>query len=85
MCLAVPGKILEIEGEDLARVGKVSFSGVIIDVSLAYVPEAILGQYVIVHAGYALNVLDEEEAMETLAYLEQIELYSSRADDEIPR
>ena len=84
MCLAIPGNILSIEGEELTRVGKVSFSGVLVDVSLAYVPEATVGQYVIVHAGYALNVLDEHEAQETLAYLEQLET-AVAGDDEVPR
>ncbi|NEO26059.1 MAG: HypC/HybG/HupF family hydrogenase formation chaperone, partial [Kamptonema sp. SIO4C4] len=67
MCLAVPGKIVKIQGEDpLYRTGKVSFGGVLKEVSLAYVPDVEIGQYVIVHAGFALSVLDEEEAQETL-------------------
>ena len=70
MCLAVPGKILSITGDDsLMRTGKVSFGGVVKEVSLAYVPEAEIGQYVIVHVGFALSILDEEEARETLDYL----------------
>ena len=63
MCLAVPGKILSISGEEpLLRNGRVSFGGIIKEVSLAYVPEAQPGDYVIVHVGFALSTLDELEA-----------------------
>ena len=63
MCLAVPGKILSISGEEpLLRNGRVSFGGIIKQVSLAYVPEARPGDYVIVHVGFALSLLDELEA-----------------------
>jgi len=74
MCLAVPGKIIEITGrdDDLLRQAKVSFAGIIRDVSLAYVPEARAGDYVMVHVGLALSVVDEQAAAETLYYLEQI-------------
>ncbi len=59
MCLAVPGKIVSITGEDaLTRTGKVDFGGILKEVSLAYVPEAKLGDYVIVHVGFALSRLD---------------------------
>jgi hydrogenase expression/formation protein HypC len=67
MCLAVPGKILSITGDDpLMRMAKVSFGGVVKEVSLAYVPEAAIGDYVIVHVGFALNKLDEEDALQVL-------------------
>lgn len=70
MCLAVPGKILSITGEDpLLRVGKVSFAGVVKEVSLAYVPEAQIGQYAIVHVGFAIAIVEESEAQKTLEYL----------------
>lgn len=73
MCLAIPGKILSISGEDtLFRQGKVEFGGVIKEVSLAYVPEAQVGDYVIVHAGFAINTLDEKEAHQVFEYLQQI-------------
>jgi hydrogenase expression/formation protein HypC len=73
MCLAVPGRLISIEGEDpLLRMGRVDFGGVIKEVSLAYVPEAKTGEYLIVHAGFAISVLDEEEALKTLEYLKQI-------------
>jgi hydrogenase expression/formation protein HypC len=74
MCLAVPGKILSITGEDpLLRVGKVSFAGVVKEVSLAYVPEAEVGQYAIVHVGFAISIVDESEAQKTLDYLQQMQ------------
>lgn len=74
MCLAVPGKIMSVSEDDpLMRMAKVSFGGVVKDVSLAYVPEAGIGDYVIVHVGFALNRLDEAEALETLALLEELQ------------
>jgi hydrogenase expression/formation protein HypC len=75
MCLAVPGKVMEITGDDpLMRSGKVSFGGILKEVNLACVPEAKVGDYVIVHAGLAISVLDEAEATTTLEYLNQIDL-----------
>jgi len=72
MCLAIPGKILSIQGEDFARSARVSFGGIVRDVSLAYVPEATIGQYVIAHVGFAISLLDEGEAMRTFEYLKQM-------------
>lgn len=73
MCLAVPGKILSISGDDdLMRSGRVSFGGVVKEVSLAYVPEAQVGDYAIVHVGFALSILDEAEAEQTLRDLAQM-------------
>ena len=63
MCLAVPGKILNIEGDDPLMIsGKVDFAGVVKQVNLAYVPEAKTGDYVLVHAGFAISVIDDEQA-----------------------
>ena len=73
MCLAVPGKILTIAGVDLDRAGRVSFGGVVKEVNLAYVPEANVGDYVVVHVGVALSVVDEAEAQQTFEYLRQME------------
>ena len=73
MCLAVPGKVLAVAGEQEFRTGQVSFGGVIKQVSLAYVPEANVGDYVIVHVGYALQKLDPEEAAKTLALFAGLE------------
>ena len=74
MCLGVPGRIVKILDEDpFSRMAEVNFSGVKKQISLAFVPEAAEGNYVIVHAGFALSVLDEQEAAETLGYLQQLE------------
>lgn len=68
MCLAVPGQIISINSNDsLNRTGKVSFGGVLKQVSLAYLPEAKIGDYVIVHVGFALSIIDEQAALQTLA------------------
>ncbi|MBT4147244.1 MAG: HypC/HybG/HupF family hydrogenase formation chaperone [Gammaproteobacteria bacterium] len=73
MCLAVPGKIVVISGDDpYTRTGDVSFSGLITKVNLAYVPEVKENDYVIVHAGFAISVLDEEEAQATLASFDEL-------------
>jgi hydrogenase expression/formation protein HypC len=73
MCLAVPGKIVSIsDNEPLLRMGRVSFGGLIKQVSLAYVSDAQVNDYVIVHAGFALSILDHDEAEQTLNYLRQL-------------
>jgi hydrogenase expression/formation protein HypC len=75
MCLAVPGRIESISGDDpIVRMAKVSFGGVVKDVSLAYVPEAVVGDYVIVHVGFALNRLDEDEARKIFEILNELEI-----------
>jgi hydrogenase expression/formation protein HypC len=74
MCLAIPGKILSVENEDpLARAGRVSFGGVVKEVNLAYVPEAAVGDYVVVHVGFAISKLDEQEAQQVFEYLKQMD------------
>ncbi|MGK7958071.1 MAG: HypC/HybG/HupF family hydrogenase formation chaperone [Crocosphaera sp.] len=73
MCLAVPGKVVSISGEDLLKKGKVSFGGVIKEVSLAYVPDAKIDDYVIVHVGFALSILDQEAAEKSLAEFREME------------
>jgi len=73
MCLAVPGKLLEIvapnEAAPTSAVGTVDFQGTRVEVGLAFTPEAKVGDWVLVHAGFALSVLDEAEALETWSYL----------------
>ena len=82
MCLAVPGKIISISDDDpLMRNARVSFAGVIKDVSLAYVPEAVLGDYVIVHVGFAISKLNEDEANEVFDYLRQISELDMQGDE----
>ena len=74
MCLAVPGKILSItEDGPMTRIGRVSFGGIIKDVNLAYVPEAGAGDYVIVHVGFAISTLDQQEADRVFEYLRQMD------------
>lgn len=74
MCLGVPGQVLSIDENDpLTRMGKVQFGGIRKDISLAFVPEADVGDYVIVHAGFAISQLDEDRATEVLDTLEQLE------------
>jgi hydrogenase expression/formation protein HypC len=74
MCLAIPGKIISIDAvlDETFRQAKVSFGGVVKDVNLSMVPEANIGDYVLVHVGVALSVVDEEEAKTTFEYLKQI-------------
>ena len=73
MCLAVPGKVLSMSGQDLMRTGKVSFGGIVKDVYLACVPEAAVGDYVLVHVGVAITKIDEREALRVFEYLEQMD------------
>jgi hydrogenase expression/formation protein HypC len=73
MCLAVPGKVVEIQGEGELRMGRVDFSGVQRQACLAYVPEVQVGDYVLVHVGFAISRIDEQAARETLAVLAEID------------
>jgi hydrogenase expression/formation protein HypC len=72
MCLAVPGKITSISSEEGMRMAKVSFNGVLKDISIEWVPEAQVGDYVVAHAGSALTILNTREAEETLEIFRQI-------------
>ena len=72
MCLGVPGKIIEIYEKDNLRMARVDFGGVERETCLEYVPEAVVGEYVIVHVGFAINRLSEEEAQATLGILREI-------------
>ncbi len=72
MCLGVPGKVNEIYEANGLKMGKVDFGGVKREVCLEYVPEVEIGEYVIVHVGFAINQMSEEEAEETLDLLRQI-------------
>ena len=83
MCLAVPGRIIEIREDDAGpvggKVGTVDFQGTRIEVGLVFTPEAREGDWVLVHAGFALNILDEQDALETWKYLKMANVV-----DEIP-
>ena len=73
MCLAVPGKIMSITGDDaLSRCGQIRFGDVVREACLAFVPEAVEGDYVLVHAGIAISVLQEEAAQRTFSALDEI-------------
>lgn len=72
MCLGVPGKIIEIYQNNDLSMGKIDFGGVIREACLAYVPEAKIGDYALIHVGFALNLISEKEAQETLELLQQI-------------
>jgi len=71
MCLAIPGKVLSIE-EGVGRLAKVQFGGILRTVSLDLVPEAGIGDYVLVHVGFAISKIDEDEARKTMEALEQL-------------
>ena len=74
MCLAVPGKLISMDDSPpLMRTGKVNFGGILKEVNLAYVPEVKLGDYVLVHVGFALSIVDETEANQVFEYLQKIE------------
>ena len=72
MCLAVPGKIVEITEDDGLQMAKVDFGGIFREACLDYVPEAKVGDYCVIHVGFAISLLSEKEAMETLDLLKQI-------------
>ena len=74
MCLAIPGKIMSIDATDpLMRTGKVNFGGIVKEINLAYVPDAEIGNYVIVHVGFAISIVDEEEANRVFEYLREMD------------
>ena len=74
MCLGIPGKVVSIVAEEGGlSTGKIDFNGIVKDACLAYVPEAKVGDYVIIHAGFAISVIDEAEATQTFKYLEELD------------
>lgn len=84
MCLGVPGKIVSInEGDNFSKTGKIDFSGVIKEINLAYVPEANVNDYVIVHAGFAISILDESEANEVFKYLNELDSFNKENIEEL--
>lgn len=72
MCLAIPGKLVEVREQDGLKTGKVNFGGMVKQVCLEYTPEAVPGDYVLVHVGFALTRVDAEEARRTYALLEEL-------------
>jgi len=74
MCLAVPGKIVSIEDRDpMMRAGRVNFGGIVKQVNLSFVPEAEIDDYVIVHVGFALSIVDAKEALQVFEYLKSMD------------
>ena len=80
MCLGIPGKVVQIQNDALAM-GKVEFGGIVKEVCLAYLPEVAVGDYVLVHVGFAISRIDESEAEEIFRYIEQIGELSELADE----
>ena len=74
MCLGVPGRVTDIRDDRGTRMATVDFGGVTKDICLAYVPEARVGDYTIIHAGFAITLLDEDSALETLAMMREVGL-----------
>jgi hydrogenase expression/formation protein HypC len=79
MCLGIPAKIIELYETNGMKMAKVDFGGVVKEACMEYLPEAKLGDYTIVHVGFGLSILDEQEAMETLDLLKQIEAFGDEA------
>lgn len=85
MCLGVPGQILTISGDDpITRMGRVNFGGVVKEVSLAYTPDAQVGEYVVVHVGFAISTVDEAEAAIVFDYLRQMDELDELTTDDGP-
>ncbi|WP_020500143.1 HypC/HybG/HupF family hydrogenase formation chaperone [Sciscionella marina] len=83
MCLAVPGKVVHLRDEDDTRMAEVDFGGVRKDVCLQYIPDVELGDYVIVHVGFAIQRLDESSARETLASFENLGYLEEEFGDQL--
>ena len=80
MCLSIPGRILEIKQDGSPSMGRVDFGGVVKEICLDYVPEATVGQYVLVHVGFAISLLDEEEAVARLDTIREIAALEDELD-----
>ena len=84
MCLAIPGKILEIDSTSQPLMGKVSFGGIQKQICLELTPDAAIGEYVIVHVGFAISKMGETEALETLKLIEEMENFGDELDPPNP-
>ena len=78
MCLGIPGKVIEIYDSGGLKMGKVDFGGVVRETCLAYVPEIEIGDYTLIHVGFAISQLSEEEAQETLELLRELGEFEAR-------
>ncbi len=87
MCLAIPGKVVEVHELNGMRMAKVDFGGITREACIEYVPDTQLGEYVMVHVGFAISKVDEEEAARTYRYLEEMdqlaEIYDSEPADDL--
>lgn len=72
MCLGIPGKIIEIYQKNSLRMAKIDFGGIVKEACLAYTPEARVGEYALIHVGFAISLMDEEEAQETLKLIREV-------------
>jgi hydrogenase expression/formation protein HypC len=81
MCLGIPGKITEIYEKDSLAMGKIDFGGIVKETCLAYVPEAKVGDYALIHVGFAISLMDEDEAMETLKLIKEIDEFGELEAD----
>jgi len=84
MCLGVPGRIVEIEEKNGLKMAKVDFGGIFREACLDYVPEAKVGEYCVIHVGFAISILSEAEAMETLDLLKRISNFEEELGPETP-
>ncbi len=81
MCLAIPGQVLSISGDDpLMRAGRVDFGGVAKEINFAFVPEVRVGDYVLVHVGFALSIIDEAEAERVFSDLRELSVLAAEDD-----
>lgn len=77
MCLAIPGRITDIYKKDSLRMAKIDFGGIIKEICLEYTPEAKIGDYALIHVGFAISLMDEEEAQENLKLIKEISEFES--------
>jgi hydrogenase expression/formation protein HypC len=83
MCLAIPGKITDIYQKDSLRMAKIDFGGIVKDICLEYTPEAKLGDYALIHVGFAISLMDEEEAQETLKLIREVSEFEEELNIEV--
>jgi hydrogenase expression/formation protein HypC len=82
MCLGIPGKITDIYERNDFQMGKIDFGGISKEVCLAYVPEAKVGDYALIHVGFAISLMDEDEAMETLKLIKEVTDFSEELGEQ---
>lgn len=82
MCLGIPGKVIEIYERNDFQMGKIDFGGVIKEICLAFVPEAKIGDYALVHVGFAISLMDEDEAVETLKLIRNVVDFSNELGEQ---